>query len=301
MIPEMKLQIDPEFELYLRPLSPDEFQELEADVLEKGCQNPIRTWHNFIVDGHNRYRICLKHGIPFNVEPIDETKYKEKLHVLIWMDQNELAKGRTQSLEEKVRIRTRLIENTWEAGWKIKDFQQEIADALGISQRTVARIQEKDRAIKSVDPEIKTKLPESKLETMGYKAVKSFSALSKPEQQDVIDRTGADPKAIEREMARRRKPLPAKATPVVGDARPENTKPTKQDVERAAKAEPTKLGQDALLALGELNKRLMTLKKHLPTSDYQHIRQHMTAIDERLVDFVNKLLESQGVEVDPGF
>ena len=294
-MPGMKLKVDPELEAYLKPLSEDEFRGLEDDIIRKGCEQSIKTWHGFIVDGHNRYRICLKHGIPFRVEEIDTTKYKEKLHVRIWMSENQLSKGRMLSMEERIRESIRLIEQTVEAGWEVSAFLQEQAEALGISERTLQRKVAKERAIKRIDPEVQDKLPAEKLETLGYDAVKSFTSMSKAEQEDVIDRTGGDTKAIAEEMARRRKPKPAIPKPVIGETSNEDTTPTPVDAKRAAAREPTKLGQDALQQLGELNKRVMALKPHLKPAAYKTLRAHMVEIDESLVAFVQEQLESQGV------
>jgi hypothetical protein len=294
-MPEMKLKVDPELEAYLPALEEDVFRGVEDDIIRNGCEQSIKTWHGFIVDGHNRYRICLKHGIPFRVEEIDTTKYKEKLHVRIWMSRNQLSKGRVLSMDERIRESIRLIEQTVEAGWEVSAFLKEQAEALGVSERTLHRKLAKERAIKRVDPEVQDKLPAEKLEALSYDAVKSFTSMSKAEQEDVIDRTGGDAKAISDEMARRRKPKPEVPNPVVGETRDEDTTPTPVDAKRAAAREPTKLGQDAMHQLGELNKRVMALKPHLRPVEYKTLRSHMVQIDELLVAFVQEKMESQGV------
>ena len=56
----------PELEQLLPPLSGEQFSALEADILENGCYAPIIVNEDMvIVDGHNRFRICEKHGLPF--------------------------------------------------------------------------------------------------------------------------------------------------------------------------------------------------------------------------------------------
>ena len=57
------LQIDEEFKTLIAPLQRKEFLQLEANILEDGCLNPIITWKGIIIDGHNRYNICKKCGI----------------------------------------------------------------------------------------------------------------------------------------------------------------------------------------------------------------------------------------------
>ena len=61
------LKINPEFKNLIRPLRRKELLQLEENLLADGCREPIITWKGFIVDGHNRYELCSKHGIPFQV------------------------------------------------------------------------------------------------------------------------------------------------------------------------------------------------------------------------------------------
>ena len=67
-IVHIKLKIDKEFKTLIRPLSPKEYEQLEANILADGCRDPIVTWHGYIIDGHNRYEICRKHNIGFKVK-----------------------------------------------------------------------------------------------------------------------------------------------------------------------------------------------------------------------------------------
>ena len=63
------LKIDPEFQGKIPPLTFEELNQLEANILRDGrIINPIIVWQGLIVDGHNRYTIAKKHPeIPFNV------------------------------------------------------------------------------------------------------------------------------------------------------------------------------------------------------------------------------------------
>lgn len=46
----------------------DERKALEDSILADGCRDALIVDEtNTIIDGHNRYEICTKHGIPFNV------------------------------------------------------------------------------------------------------------------------------------------------------------------------------------------------------------------------------------------
>ena len=58
----------PEMEQLLPPLSGEQFSALENDILENGCYAPIIVNEDMVViDGHNRFRICEKHGLPYRM------------------------------------------------------------------------------------------------------------------------------------------------------------------------------------------------------------------------------------------
>ncbi len=58
----------PEMEELLPPLSAEQFSALEGDILENGCYAPIIVNEKMvIIDGHNRFRICEKHGLPYKM------------------------------------------------------------------------------------------------------------------------------------------------------------------------------------------------------------------------------------------
>lgn len=61
------LNIDPEFKDLIPPLTTEELEMLEESIVANGCESPLIVWNGIIVDGHNRYAICHKRGIPFMV------------------------------------------------------------------------------------------------------------------------------------------------------------------------------------------------------------------------------------------
>lgn len=65
------LKTDKDFKNLIRPLRRQEFLVLEQSLRTEGCKEPIMIWDGIIVDGHNRYTICQKYGIPFRVEEMD--------------------------------------------------------------------------------------------------------------------------------------------------------------------------------------------------------------------------------------
>ena len=57
------LRIHPELKNLIPPLSPEEYTQLEQNILAYGCRDPIAHWRGIIVDGHNRHSICTKHVV----------------------------------------------------------------------------------------------------------------------------------------------------------------------------------------------------------------------------------------------
>lgn len=84
-----ELKIDPEFKDLIPPLTEDEYSRLEKSILRDGCRDALIEWDGTLVDGHNRYRICKKHNIPFNVQ---STFFNDRNEAKLWMMQNQLAR-----------------------------------------------------------------------------------------------------------------------------------------------------------------------------------------------------------------
>lgn len=75
----IELIIDPEFVACIPPLTQDEFEQLERNVVSAGKMfSPILVWGETIIDGHNRYRILQNHPeIEYRLEQIEfENRYE---------------------------------------------------------------------------------------------------------------------------------------------------------------------------------------------------------------------------------
>jgi ParB-like chromosome segregation protein Spo0J len=63
------LTIDPAFRDLIPPLAPDELALLEASIVAEGVREPLIVWPTetgtILIDGHNRFAICQRHGVPF--------------------------------------------------------------------------------------------------------------------------------------------------------------------------------------------------------------------------------------------
>lgn len=92
-----KLIIDKQFQSLIPPLKDDEFEQLEENIKQYGCREPICVFKNTIIDGHNRYNICTKNNIPFYTQEID---FNTREEIIIWICANQLGR-RNISLETK--------------------------------------------------------------------------------------------------------------------------------------------------------------------------------------------------------
>lgn len=83
------LKINKEFKNLIRPLLRQEYLQLEENILKDGCREAIITWKGFIVDGHNRYEICTRHNIPYEVREMD---FESKEDAIAWICANQLGR-----------------------------------------------------------------------------------------------------------------------------------------------------------------------------------------------------------------
>ncbi len=84
-----KLRIDPVFKNLIRPLRPEEFRQLEENIVKEGCRDAIIVWGETIIDGHNRYEICCRHSIPFETKQI---VFSSKDEAIVWICSNQLGR-----------------------------------------------------------------------------------------------------------------------------------------------------------------------------------------------------------------
>lgn len=76
--------ISKDLEQFLPSTSEDEKAALKESLKADGCLNPLTVWQErkVLVDGHNRYRICVEMGIPFT---ITERSFPDVEAVKEWM------------------------------------------------------------------------------------------------------------------------------------------------------------------------------------------------------------------------
>ena len=91
MLKLSSLKIDPEFSAQILPLSFEELQQLEMNMIrDRKLTDPIIVWNKTILDGHNRYNILRKHS--FIEYEIKEMEFSSRQEALIWICNHQLGR-----------------------------------------------------------------------------------------------------------------------------------------------------------------------------------------------------------------
>ena len=96
--------IDEGFAAMLEPLSAEEQQNLEELIVEHGgARDPLVVWSNAgtltLIDGHNRYEICTRLGLPFDIH---EVRFKSRTEAEDWIDKNQLGRRNLNDLHKSL-------------------------------------------------------------------------------------------------------------------------------------------------------------------------------------------------------
>lgn len=164
----MELRIDREFESKIPPLTAEEFQQLEENILADGVViNPIIVWNGVIVDGHNRYRIIERH--PEIRYTTHEKQFNDRFAVIAWICRNQLGRRNLTPEQKKYLIGKQYEAEKQRQGTnnqyvqaksekcradtfqKTADTAERIARENGIGRRTVYRAESFAKAVDIAD------------------------------------------------------------------------------------------------------------------------------------------------------
>lgn len=189
------MRIDNEFKNLIPALTDEEYKGLEQSILSEGCRDALVLWGDILVDGHNRYEICTKHGIAFNTVQKD---FDSRDDVMLWMidtqrarrnlnevDSILLAQKKTAILAEKAREKQlkRLKQNRsvqmdkTEKTEKTINVREETAKEAGVSTGTIARFEQ----IQKKKPELIDDIRKGEV-TIG----KAYNAIKLEEKKEQI-------------------------------------------------------------------------------------------------------------------
>jgi len=181
----MNIKIDSEFKSLIPPLTDDEYDGLRDSLLREGCRDALVLWDDVLIDGHNRYEICEKHGIPYDTV---QMAFADRQDVIEWIIRNQFGR-RNLPAYERARLALRLkpviaekakanlVTHTdtgyqpLEKSTKAVNTRLEIAKAAGVSDNTIAKV-EKIEAVAT--PEVKEQLRSGEMSiNQAYNAIKA--------------------------------------------------------------------------------------------------------------------------------
>ena len=124
--------IDLEFKNLIPALQSDERGQLEANIIDDGCRDPLTLWNGILIDGHNRYEICTKHSIDFETIEMD---FDSREDVVEWIIRNQFGR-RNLSNYDRTKLALRLEESIQK---RAKANQGTRTDICQISDKSVSK------------------------------------------------------------------------------------------------------------------------------------------------------------------
>ena len=198
----MEIVIDSEFKSLIPPLTAEEYDGLENSILAEGCRDALVLWGETLVDGHNRYEICSRHGIPFKTIQKD---FDSRDSVIEWIIMNQFGRRNLPNYERArlaLRLKSFFAEKAKERqylGLKSDEggrTDEALAKVAGVGHDTIAKV-EKIEA--NATPEVKAKLQKGEMSVnQAYKAVRleEKKEIIKQAEQSIVEQATDDIKPI---------------------------------------------------------------------------------------------------------
>ncbi len=145
------MKIDHEFAALCPPLQAEELAALENSIAKEGCRDALVLWHDLLLDGHHRERICRAHNIPFKTMDIE---LPDRDEAKIWILRNQFARRNLTpfqraelALKLEPLIAGKAQEKRRESGGAVPqksakppiDTRKEVAKLAGVSHDTIAK------------------------------------------------------------------------------------------------------------------------------------------------------------------
>lgn len=155
--------IDKEFQGLIPPLAAEEYTGLEQSIITEGCRDALIVWQGTLIDGHNRYEICTKHGIPYRTQ---EKAFDSREKVAEWIILNQFGRRNLSAYDRSVlalKLKELFAERAKErmlSGNPVPISEQgrtieKIATVAGVGKDTIAKVQ---KIVAMATPETKQKI-----------------------------------------------------------------------------------------------------------------------------------------------
>ena len=146
------MKINSKFQSLIPPLAKEELAQLETNIKADGCRDPMVTWNGTLLDGHNRYAICQKHGIQFKTVAMD---FEDEDAACVWVIHNQFGRRNLQpftrvelALKLEPLLRKKAKENQVRKPESVKqksaeqkpiETREELAHIAHVSHDTIAK------------------------------------------------------------------------------------------------------------------------------------------------------------------
>ena len=153
----MSIYVNKELRGLIPPLSEEEFEQLEKNVVEEGIRDPLVVWkqpdgHDMLIDGHNRFFISTHHaGIPFKTVNMDFADIDEAKRWIILnqfgrrnlsaYDRSVLALKLKPIIAEKAKESQGTRTDICQKSDKSIDTKKELAKVAGVSHDTIHKVE----------------------------------------------------------------------------------------------------------------------------------------------------------------
>jgi len=186
--------VDAEFAALIPPLSAEERQQLKENIAEHGgARDPLVVWASkgtlTLLDGHNRYEICTRLGLPFDIH---ELRFKSRDEAEDWIDRNQLGRRNLDSRQMSL-LRGRRYNRTKKdahcganqvAGKMSVTTAESLAAEHGVDEKTIRRDGKFAEAVEALG--IEREIVAGEIDAPKHEIVAAAKALpEQPTQQQV--------------------------------------------------------------------------------------------------------------------
>ena len=184
MAEQINISIDEEFKDLLRPLSSEEYDNLEESIRTLGmAYDPIILWGDTIIDGHHRYGICTHGGFDYTTLELDFDSRDEAKQ---WIVDKQVGRRNLNDMEASY-YRGLKYNKAVEAidYGEIFDVGSEVAKEEGVSHSTIKRDGKLAEQLSKVEDEVKDKILSADIKPT-RKEIKEISKMSPKGQHKAV-------------------------------------------------------------------------------------------------------------------
>ena len=173
------MEILQQFKELIPPLTDEEYKQLEANCLDEGIREPILTWNNYIIDGHNRYNIAQQWNLEFKTE---SKNFSSEDQVKEWMILNQFGRRNLSNyqrsvlalqLEDVFKVKAKENLSKGGKGFLISEkvnSNKQISNIANVGKDTIAKVK---KIQEKAPEEIKAKLATGEVSiNAAYKEIK---------------------------------------------------------------------------------------------------------------------------------